>query len=288
MHAFPAAPRWRLLDTPPAAGAWNMALDQALAESVRAGGTPVLRVYRWSPPCLSLGRNQPADGYDRGEIRRRGLDVVRRPTGGRAVLHHRELTYSVAVADGVLGPPRAAYQAVNRALVAALVRLGVPAALQGGGVRAPVPSLAPCFLHPVEGEVTAGGAKLVGSAQRRSGGVLLQHGSLPIEDDQATIARLLRGGTAPAEAPPVATLVSLLGALPAWDALVGALAAGWAEVLGVEPVPDAPTANETRRARVLRRRFEDPAWTWHGSAPLPPAAPAAGGEPSTTNREGEG
>jgi lipoyl(octanoyl) transferase len=100
MHAaLPAArPRWRLLDTPPAPGAWNMAVDEALAESVRAGGAPVLRFYRWSPACLSLGRNQPADGYDRDRIRRRGVEVVRRPTGGRAVLHHRELTYSVAVA----------------------------------------------------------------------------------------------------------------------------------------------------------------------------------------------
>ncbi|HLM68541.1 MAG TPA: hypothetical protein VK358_13475, partial [Longimicrobium sp.] len=102
---------WRLLDTPPAPGAWNMAVDEALAQSVRAGEPPVLRVYRWSPPCLSLGRNQPSGGYDRDEIRRRGLDVVRRPTGGRAVLHHRELTYSVAAAEGVLGGPRQAYSA---------------------------------------------------------------------------------------------------------------------------------------------------------------------------------
>ena len=94
MHPQTPAPgaAWRLLDTPPAPGAWNMAVDEALADSVREGGAPVLRVYRWAPPCLSLGRNQPTDGYDRDEIRRRGLEVVRRPTGGRAVLHHRELT----------------------------------------------------------------------------------------------------------------------------------------------------------------------------------------------------
>ncbi|HEX5725859.1 MAG TPA: hypothetical protein VFX98_10370, partial [Longimicrobiaceae bacterium] len=111
------APAWRLLDTPPAPGAWNMAVDEALAETVREGDPPVLRFYRWEPACLSLGRNQPARGrYDLDALRRRGLDVVRRPTGGRAVLHHRELTYSVAVADGALGTPRQAYAAVNRAL----------------------------------------------------------------------------------------------------------------------------------------------------------------------------
>ncbi|HTE21113.1 MAG TPA: lipoate--protein ligase family protein, partial [Armatimonadota bacterium] len=193
-HSRPAgrAP-WRLLDTPPAPGAWNMAVDEALADSVRAGGPPVLRVYRWSPPCLSLGRNQPSGGYDRDEIARRGLDVVRRPTGGRAVLHHRELTYSVAAPQGVLGGPRQAYSAINRALVAGLARLGVPAHLQPAGEqRAPLPSLAPCFEQPVEGEVTAAGRKLVGSAQRTDRGVLLQHGSLPIEDDQSAVAALLR------------------------------------------------------------------------------------------------
>ncbi|HEV2149493.1 MAG TPA: hypothetical protein VGR37_18985, partial [Longimicrobiaceae bacterium] len=101
-----------------------MAVDAALAESVRQGGLPVLRFYRWDPPCLSLGRNQPAAGrYDLDALRARGVDVVRRPTGGRAVLHDRELTYSVAVADGALGGPRECYAAVNRALVAGLRRL---------------------------------------------------------------------------------------------------------------------------------------------------------------------
>ena len=86
--------RWRLIDTAPAPGAWNMAVDEALMERVRGGGAPVLRFYRWEPACLSLGRNQPATGaYDAAAIAARGVDVVRRPTGGRAVLHHRELTY---------------------------------------------------------------------------------------------------------------------------------------------------------------------------------------------------
>jgi lipoate-protein ligase A len=181
------------MDTPPAPGAWNMALDEALAASVRAGAPPVLRLYRWAPACLSLGRHQPARGrYDQAALRERGLDVVRRPTGGRAVLHDRELTYSVAVPDGVLGTPREAYAAVNRALVAGLRLLGVPARLQPTtGRRAPVPSLAPCFQEPVEGEVVAAGRKLVGSAQRRDRGVILQHGSLLLENDQREVRGLL-------------------------------------------------------------------------------------------------
>ena len=117
---------FRLIDTPPALGAYNMAVDEALMESVRGGAPPVLRFYRWQPGCLSLGRNQPAAGvYDRQRIDQLGLDVVRRPTGGRAVLHRRELTYSVVVGEGVLGGLRESYLRINRALAAGLRKLGV-------------------------------------------------------------------------------------------------------------------------------------------------------------------
>jgi lipoate-protein ligase A len=255
---------WRLLDTPPAPGAWNMAVDEALADGVREGGPPVLRVYRWSPPCLSLGRNQPSDGYDRGEIARRGIDVVRRPTGGRAVLHHRELTYSVAARENALGTLREAYTAINRALVAGLRQLGVDARLHPAGPdRAPLPSLAPCFEQPVEGEVTAGGRKLVGSAQRRERGVMLQHGSLPIHDDQSAVAGLMLPGHAMEAGDAPATLGALLGREPGWDALVEALARGWTETFGVELRRDGLREVEEERARSHRGRYEDPAWTWH-------------------------
>jgi len=263
-----AGSTWRLLDTPPAPGAWNMGVDEALAGSVRRGGPPVLRLYRWSPACLSLGRNQPARGrYDLDALAARGIDVVRRPTGGRAVLHHRELTYSVAVRDGVLGGPRAAYAAVNGALVAGLARLGVPASLQPlTGTRAPAPSLAPCFAAPVEGEVVAAGRKLVGSAQRRLEGVLLQHGSLPLEDDQSAVAAFVLPGfedRASAEGDAPATLAALLGRVPTWDELTAALAAGWEEALGVRLAADGLSAEEEERARAAAERYAGAAWTWH-------------------------
>lgn len=264
MHPQTPGERWRLLDTPPAPGAWNMAVDEALADSVRKGGPPVLRVYRWSPACLSLGRNQPSEGYDREEIRRRGIDVVRRPTGGRAVLHHRELTYSVAARDDALGTPRQAYAAINRALVAGLRRLGVDALLQPAGPdRAPIPSLAPCFEQPVEGEVTAWGRKLVGSAQRRDRGVMLQHGSLPIHDDQSAVPGLMLPGRGVASAGAPATLAALLGREPGWDELVDALAEGWRETFGAGLERGGLSGEEEERARVHRARYEDPAWTWH-------------------------
>ncbi|MEP0774137.1 MAG: lipoate--protein ligase family protein, partial [Acidobacteriota bacterium] len=114
--------RWRFLLDPPAPGAWNMAVDEALAEAVAAGASaPLLRLYRWHPPCLSLGASQPFTVADVGFCSRHGVDLVRRPTGGRAVLHHHELTYLVAAPLGeCLGTRelQGAYAAICGALVA--------------------------------------------------------------------------------------------------------------------------------------------------------------------------
>ncbi len=240
-----------------------MALDEALMEAVRAGAAPALRFYRWAPRCLSLGRNQPAAGrYDEARLRARGIGVVRRLTGGRAVLHDRELTYSAVFADGALGTPRAAYSAVNRALVAGVRRLGVPAELQPRPrSRAPIPSLAPCFREPAEGEVVVAGRKLVGSAQYREAGVVVQHGSLLFADDQAEIAACLREpDPAPDDHP--AVLEDHCRPLPAWAELTRALAAGWAAQIPGGLRPDEPSARERERAGELARRYSDLAWTW--------------------------
>ncbi len=274
---------WRLLDTPPAPGAWNMALDEALMHSVRAGAPPVLRFYRWNPRCLSLGRNQPArDRYDLERLAARGTEVVRRPTGGRAVLHDRELTYSVVAPEGALGSPRDSYAAINRALAAGLRRLGVPAVLQPRGGRTPVPSLAPCFREPAEGEVVAGGRKLIGSAQYREAGVMLQHGSLLLEDDQAEVGDFVERGAWSEEREAVTDLSPLSHArerrsgndgspavlrafcdpLPTWEALTAALAAGWEEELRFSLRTDEPTAEERACAERLAVRYADAAWTW--------------------------
>jgi lipoyl(octanoyl) transferase len=241
-----------------------MAVDAALAEAVRAGGPPVVRFYRWSPACLSLGRNQPGRGcYDIDAVRARGLDVVRRPTGGRAVLHDRELTYTVVLPERSLGGPRRSYATVNRALVRGLRRLGVAAELQPRGERhAAVPSLDACFREPAEGEVTVGGRKLVGSAQCRDAGVLLQHGSLLLAGDQAAVTELLLAPPMEERRDDPATLADLLHPLPGWDDLTAALAAGFEEEFSLSarsaPLP-RPLAE---RAAALVSRFTDPRWTW--------------------------
>jgi lipoyl(octanoyl) transferase len=192
-----------------------MAVDHALLESVQAGGAPVLRLYRWDPACLSFGRNQHVAGlYDPAELRAAGIDVVRRPTGGLAVLHDCELTYCVLAPIALFGGPRAAYTAINRSLVAALRSMGIAADLAGAATRPRDPrrdAAQPCFQAPAPGEVVAAGRKLIGSAQRCEGRTLLQHGSILVDGSQRAVAALLHAAPAGAVVSPGAAAVSAAG-----------------------------------------------------------------------------
>ena len=263
-HGAPGeAMRWRLLVTPPMAAADNMALDAALMRRAHATGETVLRVYAWATPTLSLGRNQPARGrYDEARAAREGVAIVRRPTGGRAVLHDREVTYSVtAPADDRAGAGlHASYARINRLLLDGLRRLGVEASLAAPAGRAAVPSLAPCFETPAAGELVAAGRKLVGSAQWRDAGALLQHGSILVADDQPRVAALALEPV-PAPAPP-ATLAALLARAPALDEVAAAL---FAAVQALEDPSAGPLAVDAELEGWMaeaRRTFTDSAWTW--------------------------
>src|SRR5688500_3121827 len=199
----------RLMVSLPADGTTNMAIDQALLLRAGRTGETLFRVYAWTRPTVSLGRNQPARGcYDLALARVRGVDFVRRPTGGRAILHHREITYSVAAPISAFGSLPESYRMINRLLLEALRSLGVDAREADASSRAPAPSLAPCFDAPVAGELVAAGRKLVGSAQVRDGDVFLQHGSILVDDDQQLLSELLVRGEA---GPPPATLRGLAG-----------------------------------------------------------------------------
>jgi lipoate-protein ligase A len=240
-----------------------MATDVALAESVRSGGHPVLRFYRWWPPCISLGRNQPAkDHYDETEAERRGIQFVRRPTGGRAVYHHREITYSVAVGDRQLGGPRRTYELIHKALHAGLRLLGAPTELAvdpGPHLR---PSTLPCFTELDGGAIVARRRKLVGSAQLREGGVLLQHGSLLLTGDQSPTVELLRIQRKEDFPEHITALDELLAHLPTWTELVDGLASGFERLLGIQLVESVLTSEETSRVMSHSRHFSDAAWTW--------------------------
>ncbi|MCL7970332.1 MAG: lipoate--protein ligase family protein [marine benthic group bacterium] len=254
-------PTVRLLVDGPLPGATNMAVDEALMEGARRG-QPSLRLYRWSPGCLSFGRNQTArDRYDGDRVGSLGYDVVRRPTGGRSVLHHREVTYAV-VAPEEWGSLSDAYLRINRALANGLRELGVAATVhEASAGPAPRPTVRACFCDPLPGELTSGGRKLAGSAQWRFRGALLQHGSLLLHNDQALV-ETFRSDAPPRLEIPAVGLVELLGREPEPGELESAIAAGFERELGVEVVPGDLTDEELERVAVLRPKYEDPAWTW--------------------------
>jgi lipoate-protein ligase A len=240
-------------------GAFNMAVDQALFESVQRGAAPVLRFYRWQPACLSLGRNQPARAW-RSQLEAGAPDVVRRPTGGLAVLHDQELTYSVAVSVGVLGSPRATYQALNRALVQALTALGVPAhTFRQDNTREHFPRSGSCFATSALGEVGVAGRKLIGSAQRCERRALLQHGSILLDGDQSAASTWLGVAAGPAG---TTSLRHELPYLPEEPALLRAFRRGFECELGIAFAPASLTPVELARARELTDFYCRPDWTW--------------------------
>jgi lipoate-protein ligase A len=201
--------RWLLLDTGAHDGAWNMACDAALMARARRTGESVFRVYGWSRPTLSFGRHESARRHYSAEaIAAAGLDVVRRPTGGRALLHDHEVTYSVTARIDAGQSLTESVRGINQWLLRTLHRLGVPA-IEAESPRSLRPEGAACFALPAAGELTLGGRKLVGSAQVRHDGALLQHGSILLEDDQGRIAKLASGPYLPPV--PAAALREALG-----------------------------------------------------------------------------
>jgi lipoate-protein ligase A len=177
---------WIFLDTGKRSGAYNMAYDEALARGMaQRAGTPTLRFFEWQPWAISLGHHQKTSDLDEGRCKADGIDIVHRPTGGRAILHAEELTYSVVMAAGRKSILQV-YNDISRALIRGLALYGVDAALQkvqpNFSEEYRSPSSVPCFSSSARYEIEWEGRKLVGSAQRRfhegERDVVLQHGSI--------------------------------------------------------------------------------------------------------------
>ena len=255
----PDALRWRVLVDGSLPGSVNMARDHALAREL-GSGTGVLRLYGWDPPTVSFGRNEPAAGiYSMAKAAEEGVAYVRRPTGGRAVLHHRELTYALVFPLGTFGGLKKAYRIINRGLLAGLQKLGAAVQLASDTGPSLPPDAGPCFRQPAEGEVMALGRKLIGSAQVRIDSSVLQHGSIILDGDQDVLRRL-RGDDEPV--PPPATLESLLGGVPDLSLLSGCVRSGLEETLGGSWADGDFSGDEKMAAEELQAHYEDSGWTW--------------------------
>lgn len=278
MSSEPAPTTWRLvIDAQPRSGPANMALDQAIAEACAAGlSAPTLRIYQWSPPTISLGRHQPAAEIDLPAVEALGYDLVRRPTGGRAILHTDELTYSVAAAAStplMHGGIMDAYLRLSDGLLAGLEALGLQVDRAAGHVRAG-PDVSPaCFETPSAYEITVAGRKLIGSAQSRRAGYVLQHGSLPLCGDVSRLAGLLalpdaeRRALRAALAAHACTLAQALrvdddAPEVAFARVAQILSCGFGQALHLTFAPGQPSPAELRRtAELIRTTYANPEWT---------------------------
>ncbi|HTK57220.1 MAG TPA: hypothetical protein VL295_10345, partial [Gemmatimonadales bacterium] len=238
-----------------------MARDLALLDLASERGVGFVRTYAWEPYALSFGANEPAaKRYDRDEIKRRGLAVVRRPTGGRAVWHAEELTYSVAAPEGCFGSLAESYRVIHEVLQAALASLGSSFTLAGRPASTAQLDAGACFASPAGGEVISELGKVVGSAQLRERGAFLQHGSILLGNRQELVAELTRGD---APAPGAASLRDVLGRDVGPAEVAASVQRSFQDRVGQLSTLDSPLsiALETRTA-MHRPRFLDEAWTW--------------------------
>jgi lipoate-protein ligase A len=261
---------WRsLTHERPLPGFLNMAIDEYLFRSLSKEPETVLRFYQWERPTASLGYGQRAARVVDPEFcRRNGIDIVRRQTGGKLVLHHQEITYSVVSNDvetftSTLG---GSYKLISQALVKGLEKMGLAASLSEKAPPFYARGTMPCFSHPAQDEIEIGGLKIVGSAQKRTGGRFLQHGSIPMDHDEdllkAVSLHQVEGGIH------MTSLGRELGREIDFGWGVERLKDGFAEFFGVLLPPLMLTDGDWDQIRDIEsHKYADPRWTFEGVEP---------------------
>ena len=265
---------WRLIEHHPAKGAWNMAVDEAILEAVfRQESPPTLRLYAWEPACLSLGLAQLYEEVDIQSLNRKGWDLVRRPTGGRAILHTDELTYSVIAPQNeprVRGGVLESYLRLSQALLKALMLMGLsPEANQKSSNSASGQPNPVCFEVPSNYEITVNGLKLIGSAQARRKEGVLQHGALPLYGDLTRIISVLQFSNEQDRSyakerllAHATTVERELGSAPQWERASKAFQEAFCQVLNLNFEAGDLTDVEVARAKeLMTEKYAHPSWT---------------------------
>jgi len=265
--------RWRFIDTGINNGFSNMSIDEAILDAHSQGFTPpTMRIYRWSPPALTLGyfQSMEKDVYQ-GRCAELGIDVIRRLTGGRAVLHHNELTYSIVTSErhGFSKSIEQSYKLLSKGLIAAYKMLGLEVCM--------VPnerglSSAACFTSAGSADLTFQGRKIAGSAQFRKGDTILQHGSLPISLDPRLISSILKFPTNNVRdsvintfSQKVTSISEILGSHIGWQEIKVALFEGFQQALGIEFYEDTLTPEEAELSqKLVEEKYNTSAWSYYG------------------------
>lgn len=266
--------KWRLIVTPAERGAFNMATDEVLlAETVTGSSLPVLRLYDWSPACISLGYAQKAGDIDLERLQANGWEMVRRITGGRAILHVDEITYSVLAPlnePRVSGTVLESYQRLAGALMKAIRDLGIPVEMVEEIDKQHFTNGPVCFETPSAYELTVEGKKLVGSAQARRKGGFLQHGAFPLFGDLRRITTVLAGledrelveaGEKVLQRATTAELV--IGKRIEWQNAANSIINAFSEKLELEFVESGLTSQELEKIKESMDSKYD-AWRWTG------------------------
>ncbi len=257
---------WQLiLDKTPTKGSWNMAVDDFLFQSLGEEPTTYLRFYQWERPTVSLGYSQKiSEVVDLDYCRKKGIDIVRRITGGKLVLHHQEVTYSICSSDSGLFTPTLmdSYRLISEALMRGLEKMGIECSLAVETPSFYTKGRLPCFSHPAQNEIEVNGKKIIGSAQKRKRKKFIQHGSVPLKKDE----ELLKSVSLLNQQEDTINMTSLSEILERrvdFDWVVNHLQSGISEYFNIRLIPkDFSDTDKEAIQNIQKERYDSPAWTY--------------------------
>ena len=252
-----------IIDSTPLRGSWNMAVDDYLFQSLTDAPVTYLRFYSWKNPTVSLGYSQKnREVVNEDYCREHGIDIVRRITGGKLVLHSKEVTYCICSSDRELftNTINESYKRISEALISGLKAMGMAPLLAETSNPAYIRGNLPCFSYPAKNEIEVEGKKVIGSAQKRVGDKFLQHGSIPLKEDDEKLKKVscLAKGREKIRMIPVS---NALGRDVYFDSVVSYLASGFSEYFSIKLKPKTLTQKEkTAVAEIEKYRYLNPEW----------------------------
>jgi lipoate-protein ligase A len=252
-----------IIDSTPLRGSLNMAVDDYLFQSLTDAPMTYLRFYSWKNPTVSLGYSQKRrEVVNEDYCHEQGIDIVRRITGGKLVLHSKEVTYCICSSDKELFTTTISesYKRISEALIFGLKAMGMAPYLAEKSNPAYIRGNLPCFSYPAKNEIKVAGKKVIGSAQKRIGDKFLQHGSIPLKEDDGKlkgVSCLAKGSEKICMIP----VSNVLGRDVYFDSVVSYLASGFSEYFGIKLKPETLTQKEkTAVAEIEKSRYLNPEW----------------------------